>query len=286
MNKYWKRNILILSILLLNNYCYSYFEVKDKPILEKANSLPNSNKIIALVGFNDYEYIIKYLNFRRSRTTFSGSLTQGGSYRRPIRQIAAFSRPNKNFLNLFGIGKDLATIPFHEDYPKHIDYHMLANHEFIESEFSDKTAQSDMLYELVFASKYLKIQKDKIDYYVVAINYYPYQTSTAFGWISMALTFFPSFVTFNLIPFVDHQKSYTKFLIYGKNLELLDELEISNSYLVFHSVWQNEKHPCFLYNREVLPGFRPQPACIWEPNLKVGRNFVQEFLRDEKSLSE
>lgn len=245
MNKYWKRFVLILSILFLNNYCYSYFEIKDKPILEKVNSLLSSKKVIALVGFNDYEYVIKYLNFRRSTLSFSGSLTQGGRYRRPVRQIAAFSRPNKDSLNSFGIGQDLATIPFQEDYSKQIDYHMLANHKFIESEFSEKTSQSDMLYELVFASKYLKIQKDKVDYYVVAINYYPYQTSTALGWISMALTFLPSFVTFNLIPFVDHQKSYTKFLIYGKNLELLDELEISNSYLVFHSVWQNESIHAF-----------------------------------------
>ncbi|TGM18978.1 hypothetical protein EHQ90_05500 [Leptospira stimsonii] len=282
MNKYCNRCVLTLSILFLNNHCYSYFEIKDKPLFEKANSLPGSKKVIALVGFNDYEYVIKYSDFRRStRTTFSGSLMQGRNYRRPVRQIAAFSRSNKDFLNLFGIGKDLATIPFHEDYPKQIDYHMLANHKFIESEFSEKTSQSDMLYELVFASKYLKIQKDKIDYYVVAINYYPYQTSTALGWISMALTFFPSFVTFNLIPIVDHQKSYTKFLIYGKNLELLNELEISNNYLVFHSVWQNEKHPCFLYNREVLPGFRPQPACIWESNLKTGQDFVKEFIKED-----
>ncbi len=185
-------------------------------------------------------------------------------------------------MKLFGIGKDLATIPFREDYPKQIDYHMLANRKFIETEFSEKTSQSDMLYELVFASKYLKIQKDKIDYYVVAINYYPYQTSTALGWISLAFTFFPSFVTFNLIPFVDHQKSYTKFLIYGKNLELLDELEISNSYFVFHSVWKNEKHSCFLFNRDVPLGFRPQPSCIWESNLKAGQNFVKDFLYEEK----
>ncbi|EMM75121.1 hypothetical protein LEP1GSC040_0603 [Leptospira santarosai str. 2000030832] len=57
MNKYWKRSVLILSILFLNNYCYSYFEIKDRPIIEKVNALSSSKKVIALVGFNDYEYM-------------------------------------------------------------------------------------------------------------------------------------------------------------------------------------------------------------------------------------
>ncbi|WP_016753620.1 hypothetical protein [Leptospira santarosai] len=57
MNKYWKRSVLILSILFLNNYCYSYFEIKNRPIIEKVNALSSSKKVIALVGFNDYEYM-------------------------------------------------------------------------------------------------------------------------------------------------------------------------------------------------------------------------------------
>lgn len=276
------RNLIIFFVLLSFNNCYSYFAINKNKSLNKDNQVVDSKKVIALVGFNDYEYTVRFLYLGQTENALHELFRPRGGYRRPVKRIVAFSRSNKDLLKLFGIGKDLTTIPFREDYPKQIDYHMLANHKFIEAEFSGKTSQSDMLYELVFASKYLKIQKDKIDYYIIAINYYPYQTSTALGWISMAFTFFPSFLTFNLVPLVDHQKSYTKFLIYGKNLELLDELELSNSYLVFHSVWKNEEHPCFLYNRDALLGFRPQPTCIWEPNMLEGQKFVQEFLVDSQ----
>lgn len=286
MNNKWSLRIFILCIFTLNSNCYSYFDLKKKTIIEKVESLPKSNKTIALIGFNDYEYIIRDHFPVKSKNEVTRALLRPRWGYRSARRVAALSRSDKDLIKSFGIGKDLATIPVRDDIPKQIDYNMLANHKFIQKEFSEKTLQSDMLYELIFRSKYLKIQKDEIDYYLVAINYTPFQKSTLFGWLSMTVSFIPAFFSFNFVPFIDHQKSYTKFLIYGKNLELLDELEISNSYFVFHSVWKDEKHPCYIYNRDLMLGFRPQPVCIWEGNVKAGKEFTKEFLEEEMSLSE
>nr|WP_246835983.1 hypothetical protein [Leptospira kmetyi] len=234
-----------------------------------------------MAGFNDYDYLVRIIYPRELTGTVEKLLLAGSKARGPVKRLVAFSRSNKDLIKSFGVGKDLATIPAHNDIPKQIDYNMLANHKFIEKEFSEKTLQSDMLYELIFRSKYLKIPKDEIDFYIVAINYSPFQKSTLLGWLSMTVSFIPAFFTFNFIPFIDHQKSYTKFLIYGKNLELLDELEIGNSYFVFHSVWKYENHPCYIYNRDLMLGYRPQPVCVWEGNTKAGREFVKEFIQEE-----
>ncbi|PJZ39948.1 hypothetical protein CH370_18630 [Leptospira kmetyi] len=273
--------LFLLSVLVLSSNCYSYFNLQNKTNIEKVDLLQKEKKTIALIGFNDYEYIFRYFIPVIPRNEIVRELLRPKWGYRAGKRVAAFSRSNKYLIKLFGIGKDLTENTGKEEYSKQIDYYKLANYKFIQKEFSEKTLQLDMLYDLIFKSKHLKIQKDEIDYYIVAINYYPFQTSTALGWISMTFSFLPSFITFNLIPFVDHQKSYTKFLIYGKNLELLDELELSNSYFVFHSVWKDENHPCSIYNRDVLLGFRPQPTCIWERNMEEGRGFVQEFLKEE-----
>ncbi|TGK26934.1 Lp29 family lipoprotein [Leptospira stimsonii] len=274
-----------LVLLLFFNNCYSYFAINQNESPHKDNQPIDSKKVIALIGFNDYEYVQRLFFPNEPKNEIAKILLRPKWGYRPAKRLASLSRSNKDFLQAFGIGKSLEEMKFRDYYPKTIDFHMLANHKFIEKEFADRTLQADMLYDLIFKSKYLRFQKEEIDYYVVAINSEPFQKSTLFGRSSIALSLIPSILTLTFLPIVDHQVSYTKFLIYGKNLELLDELEIENSYFVFHSFWKKENHACFVYGGLPITS-RLQAPCIWEKNLEAGRDFVSEFLKEEMSLSE
>ncbi|RHX83418.1 Lp29 family lipoprotein [Leptospira stimsonii] len=276
--------ICIFFLSLVLNQCYAHFALENKPPLQKNPELFLSKKKIALIGFNAYDYEIALLKLNRQHRN-TGVLTKGTGFNGFRYYLVANAYSEKSFMSSFGIGKDLSDYSTSEAISEEINYYMLENYKSIVKENSEKIDEPDLFYDLLFKKKFQKIKNGTIDYYILAINYSPFQRSSVLGWFSIPLSIIPSIITFNFLPVVDHQVSYSKFMIYDKNLSLLDELEIKNEYFVFHSLWKRDSYPCVALDKYAKVGARPQPSCIWEGNLKEGQGFVKEFLKEELSLS-
>ncbi len=272
----------IAFLILFQNNCYSHFRIQKQSLPEYTSITSVGSKKVALIGFDQYKYSVKYLNFyeapKNARAVTRGNFQGDRFYR------IASGVPDVALMNSFGIGRDLSNFPKAETQEESINYYTEQNFKSIEEEYYAKALQSNIYHKLFLRSNNGRFYDRDIDYYVLAINFYPFQRSTLMGGIAMTGSLLLSIVTFNFVPIVDYQTSYTKYLIYGKYFNLLDELEVENEYFVYHSLWKRDGYSCVIYDEISVAGARPQPRCIWEVNLKEGQDFVRRFLEEKSSM--
>ncbi|TGK07689.1 hypothetical protein EHO59_06200 [Leptospira semungkisensis] len=276
--------ISIFLIILLTD-CYSYFdvtmpnEVKD-PKFKVIEQI--SGKNIALIGFNSYQYYEDYFQIgqapknaniisRYSRSFFDNS--------RRYRVGIAVKDPT--LIEKFGIGKGIADFPVKGLREDSLNFYLMQNYLSMESDYLLKTKQSSFYEVGYFYDQYGRFYDRDIDYYVVMKNYPVFQRSTIGGYFLQFGSYFIAFFTLNYSPIVDRQYSYISFSIYDKYLVLIDEYEVKKEYFVYHTFWDKGDAPCLLNSYPTSAFAREQPACVWESNLSVGKDFVLRSLIGE-----
>lgn len=260
--------------------------VLDKPDTQNypISQIPK-NKNIALVGFESYSYYDNKQIFDfweenpKPNRVFVGNTSRGSetAYYR-----YAYPVKNTNLLNNFGIGKVIS------DYPvKRIKENSLSfsiKYESLKTEYLNLSKQTNFPDEKYFKNEKGEFYEREIDYYVVAINHSIYQNSDALGILTLALTYNFSILTISLVPLIDHQRSSTKFIVFDKNLQMLDNFEAKQRYFVIHSIWEKENYECKKFETLSNPTFRGQmqPACVWEKNILEGRQRISKLLESYK----
>ncbi len=261
--------------------------VLDKPDIRNypINQIPK-NKNIALVGFENYEYSIKgksSLDYILNRNLDSNAVYIGSGGQNSGKVLYRYAKALENFdlTNLFGIGKPIWEYLV-RGFKK--NQSLEEGYNYVVSEYLRLSKQSQFMDEIHFKSPDGKFRERNIDYYILAVNSPVFQESDGLGIVTIILTYTFSFYSLSWIPLVDHQKSTTKFMILDKNLNMLDEFEISQRYFVMHSFFEKQNYYCRMNDSlsKPLPRGQMQPACVWERNILEGRQRISKLLFPDK----
>ena len=272
--------------MLIFTGCYSYFSVERTslrfPNTSEKNKIEKRN--IALIGFNHYEYFQDY--FEVTRKPKNAVVLPGRRYYYPSRFLyrVPVAIKEKYLMRNFGIGMDLSFFPISGYYDESLNYYLMKNYLVMEREFLDKTKQESFYQSSEFYDQYGRFYNRGVDYYILAINYSPFQATDLTGVSTIVGSYFTSLFTLNYLPIVDHQYSNSKFLIYNKYFVLIDEFEIEKRYFVFHSFWEKNGYNCSIKDNTPNAFARKQPECLWLDNILLGMDFAIQSLLDTTEL--